>query len=124
MKEPRLEPLDRETEVDALSAGTVEALTVTRQTAEARDFQVAATVDILNKATPRPAEYQDALKTVKAILEGASPDDAAALGDHPTNDSAGPVERPPNLGTGLSRLPVSPHLGFECRRQPRTTTHK
>lgn len=40
---------------------------------------------------------------------------AAALGDHRMNDSVGPVERPANLGTGLSRLPVSPQLGFECR---------
>ena len=65
--------------MDELTAGTVELYTVTQQTSEARDAQVAATVDIINRATPRPVEYEEALRTVEAILEGASPDDAAAL---------------------------------------------
>jgi polyphosphate kinase len=79
MKQEADEPLAAGTDVDELTSNTVELYTVTQQTHEAQDAQLAATVDILNRAAPRPVEHQDALRTVEAILEGASPDDAAAL---------------------------------------------
>jgi polyphosphate kinase len=67
------------TDVDALTSRSVEAYTVIQQTSEAQDAQLAAAEDILERTEPRPVEYEDALKTVEAILEGASPDDAVAL---------------------------------------------
>jgi len=79
MQELKNEPLAPGTDVDELTTDTVELYTVTQQIAEARDAQVAATVDIIKKTTPRPAKYEDALRTIQAILEGASPDDATAL---------------------------------------------
>jgi polyphosphate kinase len=79
MQQEKDQPLAPGTDVDELTSNTVGLYTVTQQTYEARDAQVAATTDIINRATPRPVEYEDALKTVEAILEGASPDDAAAL---------------------------------------------
>jgi polyphosphate kinase len=67
------------TDVDALTSSSVEAYTVIQQTSEAQDAQFAAVEDILKHAEPRPIEYEEALRTVEAILEGASPDDAVAL---------------------------------------------
>ena len=61
------------------TAQTVEAYTATQQGKEAQDAQGAAVTDILKRTDPQPTGYQEALKTVEAILEGASPDDAAAL---------------------------------------------
>ena len=61
------------------AADSVEAYTVTQQCAEAQDAQISAAEDILDHAKPKPAGYDAALKTLEAILEGASPDDAAAL---------------------------------------------
>ncbi len=75
-KEDKLAP---GADVDALTASSVEAYTVAQQTSEAQDAQFAAAEDILERTEPRPVEYEEALKTVEAILEGASPDDAAAL---------------------------------------------
>ena len=58
---------------------TVEAYTTLQQTNEAQDAKGATVTDILKRSEPQPAGYEEALKTVEAILEGASPDDAAAL---------------------------------------------
>lgn len=60
-------------------AEMVEALTVNKDIAESRDFQFAALADILNRKKLLPSEHQAALKAVADILDGASPDDAAAL---------------------------------------------
>jgi polyphosphate kinase len=57
----------------------VEAYTVVQQTSEAQDAQLSAAEDILERSHPKPADYEAALKTIEAILQGASPDDAAAL---------------------------------------------
>jgi len=75
---------DKDTAADArqsetLSERGVGIFTVAQQTAEAQDAQTAAADDILARSTPVPADYEAALKTLEAILEGASPDDAAAL---------------------------------------------
>lgn len=63
----------------ALAKESVEAYTVLQATAEAQDAQVAAVEDILGHTTPKPADVTAALKALEAILEGASPDDAAAI---------------------------------------------
>lgn len=57
----------------------VEAWTVLQQTSEAQDAQISASEDILQHAKPQPQTYEEAIKTLEAILEGASPDDAMAL---------------------------------------------
>jgi polyphosphate kinase len=57
----------------------VETYTVVQQTSEAQDAQLSAAEDILERSHPKPADYDAALKTLEAILEGASPDDAEAL---------------------------------------------
>lgn len=64
---------------EASAADSVEAFTVTQQCAEAQDTQISAAEDILDRTQPRPPGYDAALKTLEAILAGASPDDAAAL---------------------------------------------
>jgi len=66
-------------ESETISERGVRTFTVAQQTAEAQDAQAAAAEDILGRSIPVPAEYGAALKTLEAILEGASPDDAAAL---------------------------------------------
>jgi polyphosphate kinase 2 len=70
---------DRTREDSALADSSVEAYTVIQQTSEAQDAQYSAAEDILNRSDPKPSDYDAALKTLEAILEGASPDDAAAL---------------------------------------------
>jgi polyphosphate kinase 2 len=57
----------------------VEAFTVLQASAEAQDAQVTAAEDILEHTTPPPVDTQEAFKALEAILDGASPDDAAAL---------------------------------------------
>ncbi|MEW4566909.1 polyphosphate kinase 2 [Tautonia sp. JC769] len=64
---------------DALARSSVEAFTALQQHLEAQDAQASAAEDVLDRTTPRPENYQAALKTLEAILEGASPDDAEAL---------------------------------------------
>ncbi|WP_296758079.1 polyphosphate kinase 2 [Thioalkalivibrio sp.] len=70
---------DRTKDDSTLAASSVEAYTVTQQSSEAQDAQFSAAEDILEHSDPKPADYDAALKTLEAILEGASPDDAAAL---------------------------------------------
>ena len=67
------------TAAPAATQRTVETFRVLQQANEARDAQGAAAADILQRSGPPPTDYRDALKSVEAILEGASPDDAAAL---------------------------------------------
>ena len=68
------------TELDArLADASVETYTVAQQSAEAQDAQYSAAEDILTRSDQQPADYEAALSTLEAILEGASPDDAAAL---------------------------------------------
>ncbi|WP_169977742.1 polyphosphate kinase 2 [Tautonia rosea] len=81
---------------DAL-ARNVETFTVLQQSAEAQDAQASAAEDVLNTSQPKPESYQEALKTLEAILEGASPDDAEALKTA--------LSRWQNFET---RLPISP----------------
>ncbi|MFN3786488.1 MAG: polyphosphate kinase 2, partial [Thiothrix sp.] len=57
----------------------VEAYSVLQATAEAQDAQIAAAEDILEHLDPTPRDAAAALKTLETILEGASPDDAAAI---------------------------------------------
>ncbi|MDF1629889.1 MAG: polyphosphate kinase 2 [Alcanivoracaceae bacterium] len=57
----------------------IETFTVLQQSAEAQDAQAAAVEDILEHTAPRPKEVDMALSEVSAILDGASPDDVAAL---------------------------------------------
>jgi len=71
--------VDRETSSDLPVEEGVAAFTVTQQTEEARDAGQTAARDILNRADPPPSDHAVALETLEAILEGASPDDAAAL---------------------------------------------
>ena len=60
-------------------ARNVETYTVLQQSSEAQDAQASAAEDILDRMEPKPETYEAALKTLEAILEGASPDDAEAL---------------------------------------------
>jgi polyphosphate kinase len=62
-----------------LAQESVETYTVVQQTSEAQDAQLSAAEDILERSHPKPADYESALKTLEAILAGASPDDAEAL---------------------------------------------
>lgn len=62
-----------------IQPSAIEAFTVLQQSAEAQDAQAAAVQDILDHTTPRPTEVEVALSEVGAILDGASPDDVAAL---------------------------------------------
>lgn len=66
-------------ETAAVIPNAVETYSVLQATAEAQDAQIAAVEDILEHAEPKPADAAAALKTLEAILEGASPDDAAAI---------------------------------------------
>lgn len=64
---------------DNATTSGVETFSVAKATAEAQDAQVAAAEDILEHIEPPPADNATAMKALEAILEGASPDDAAAL---------------------------------------------
>ena len=66
-------------EPEELSERSVRTFTVVQQTAEAQDAQASAAEDILERTKPKPDTSEAVLKTLEAILEGASPDDAAAL---------------------------------------------
>ncbi len=79
MQKQRKAKTSSKTNVDELTEAAVQTFTVTQQASEAKDAQVAAAVDILNRSKPRPIEYDEALQTLEAILEGASPDDVVAL---------------------------------------------
>ncbi|OQX15017.1 MAG: polyphosphate kinase 2 [Thiothrix lacustris] len=69
------EPMD----ADPLTAEAVETFAVLQASAEAQDAQLSAAEDILEHTEPRPADSAAAFKALESILEGASPDDAAAL---------------------------------------------
>jgi polyphosphate kinase len=56
-----------------LADRSVETYTVIQQSSEAQDAQFSAAEDILERSDPKPADYDAALKTLEAILEGASP---------------------------------------------------
>ena len=62
-----------------LTATGVEDYAVLQATSEAQDAQFAAVEDILEHLEPQPANNEATLKAISSILEGASPDDAAAL---------------------------------------------
>jgi polyphosphate kinase 2 len=68
-----------ESAADDLTARAVETYAVMQQSAEAQDAQWSAAEDILQSIEPRPDSYDAALRALESILEGASPDDAAAL---------------------------------------------
>jgi polyphosphate kinase 2 (PPK2 family) len=61
------------------AADAVEDFTVIQQIHATQDARSAAADDILDHLQEPPSGYTDALKAVEAILQGASPDDAAAL---------------------------------------------
>lgn len=63
----------------ALTAAGVEDYAVLQASSEAQDAQIAAVEDILEHLEPQPDNNEATLKAIGAILEGASPDDAAAL---------------------------------------------
>ena len=62
-----------------LTATGVEDFAVLQASSEAQDAQFAAVEDILEHLEPQPANNEATLKAISSILEGASPDDAAAL---------------------------------------------
>ena len=62
-----------------LTATGVEDFAVLQASSEAQDAQFAAVEDILEHLEPQPDNNEATLKAIGAILEGASPDDAAAL---------------------------------------------
>ncbi|MEN9502859.1 MAG: polyphosphate kinase 2 [Pseudomonadota bacterium] len=62
---------------DEVIAKGVETFAVLQASSEAQDAQVTAAEDILERV--RPADSEAAFKALEAILDGASPDDAAAL---------------------------------------------
>ncbi len=57
----------------------VETFTVLQASSEAQDAQITAAEVILERTEPKPSDTAAAFKALEAILEGASPDDAAAL---------------------------------------------
>ena len=67
---------DRE-EDDA--ATPLETLSVVQNTARKRDAEVSAAAAIAAAVKPPPTDGEAAIKALEAILEGASPDDAAAI---------------------------------------------
>lgn len=73
------EQQDDTNEVAVTTPDAVETYSVLQATAEAQDAQIAAVEDILEHTAPKPNDAAAALKTLEAILEGASPDDAAAI---------------------------------------------
>lgn len=66
-------------ETDPITAEAVETFAVLQASAEASDAQISAAEDILEHTDPRPTDSAAAFKALESILEGASPDDAAAL---------------------------------------------
>ena len=64
---------------DPVTEQAVEAYAVLQASSEAQDAKVSAMEDILEHTDPPPIDSAAALKALEAILEGASPDDAAAL---------------------------------------------
>lgn len=66
-------------ETDPITAEAVETFAVLQASAEASDAQISAAEDILEHIDPRPTDSAAAFKALESILEGASPDDAAAL---------------------------------------------
>ncbi len=64
---------------DETTAEAVEAFAVLQATNEAEDAKISAAEDILEHTEPKPVDSDAALKALESILEGASPDDAAAL---------------------------------------------
>ena len=72
-------PMDQHPVDDLTTADAVETFAVLQQSAEAQDAQFTAAEDILDNMQPRPENYDAALLALESILEGASPDDAAAL---------------------------------------------
>ena len=67
------------TPVDTSTEQAVETFSVLQSSAEAQDAQLTAAEDILEHTEPKPNDGEAALKALESILEGASPDDAAAL---------------------------------------------
>ena len=65
--------------IDPVTDQAVEAFAVMQASSEAQDAQLSAAEDILEHTQPPPTDGEAALKALEAILEGASPDDAAAL---------------------------------------------
>jgi len=66
--------------IDAeITAAGVEDFAVLQASSEAQDAKIAAVEDILEHLDPPPTDNETTLKAISAILEGASPDDAAAL---------------------------------------------
>ena len=65
--------------IDPITDQAVEEFAVTQASSEAQDAKISAAEDILEHTTPPPTDGEAALKALEAILEGASPDDAAAL---------------------------------------------
>ena len=66
-------------ETDPITAEAVETFAVLQASAEASDAQISAAEDILERIDPKPTDSAAAFKALESILEGASPDDAAAL---------------------------------------------
>lgn len=64
---------------DVVTSEAVEAFSVLQASHEAEDAKVTAAEDILEHTEPKPIDSDAALKALESILEGASPDDAAAL---------------------------------------------
>ncbi len=65
-------------QTNSATQSAVEAYTVLQKTNEAQDAQIAAAEDILSKSDAA-SDGATAIKALESILEGASPDDAAAL---------------------------------------------
>lgn len=62
-----------------ITSAAVETYAVLQSTSEAQDAKAAAMEDILDHMQPTPSDSEAAMKALESILEGASPDDAAAL---------------------------------------------
>lgn len=71
-------PIDDGADLD-IAKRAVETSQVTQRVDAAQDAQLVAAEDIVEHTKPLPKDGQEALKAIEAILEGASPDDAAAL---------------------------------------------
>ncbi len=63
----------------AVTAQGVETSAVVQASNAAQEAQISAAEDILDNMNPPPTDSQAAFKALESILEGASPDDAAAL---------------------------------------------
>ena len=69
---------NKSNEEQALNAG-LETLATVQNSTKAQDAKVTAAEDILDKSNMPVKDGEMALKALESILEGASPDDAAAL---------------------------------------------